>query len=1016
MKKLYIIILLLLAGGAEAFSQNLIEGVIKDDKSGELLIGATVLVKGTNNGAATDVDGKFTLTTSQAFPFSLVVNYVGYNAKEIEVYELPEEPLQLSLKNRTLLDEVVVVGYGTQKKGDMTGAVSSISNIVIQQTPTSSFERVLQGTAPGVQVTQSSEQPGASMTVRIRGGNSLNGGNEPLYVIDGFPIYNDNSTINPGALSGASVNALATINPGDFESIEVLKDASATAIYGSRGANGVVLITTKRGKANETRLSYDAYYGGQQITKKLDLLNAQEWAQFKNDALANSGKTPLYTEEEIASLGKGTDWQSNSFRYSRTQNHQLTLAGGDDKTQYSISGGYLKQEGILLNTDFERLGSRVNIDRNFINNIKVGASLYGSRSKSNTADGNVVRYILTMAPTVPLKNEATGEYTLQSPYGSFGNPVATLKNVTNQSVVTRLLPNFYGEYKFLENFKARITLGADILSTKQSNYYPRNTYTGAQTQGSGAVGSQFTNTWLNENTLSYNKTFNGIHNFDVIVGYSYQASESEGSVSKAQAFPNDALGTKGLSSGTVSFLPVINKADWKLSSWLGRINYSLDGKYLLTLTARADGSSRFGANKRWGFFPSAALGWNASEEEFIQNIQQVSHLKLRVSAGGTGNQQIGQYQSLSQLDPYKYILGNNLVNGYAPSRVPNENLGWETTYQYDAGIDIGLFDNRINLTFDAYYKKTVDLLLDRPLPETSGFYTALQNLGKVENKGIELLVNTENFTGPLKWNTTITYARNQSKILDLGGLSYFYPEGGGERNIQKPTIVRVGEPVGNFYGYQTDGIFQTGDDIENTPRVDQKNTKPGDRKFVDQNGDGIINQDGDRVILGNAQPKFIGSITNTFSYKNFDLSILLQGVYGNKILNYNRVDLETPTGFQQVSRELLERWTTENPSNSVPRAVEVSALWLSDRYVEDGSFLRVKNVVLGYTLPESLSDKIKASKLRIYVSGQNLFTFTNYSGFDPEVSRNEQNNLYQGIDFGNYPNYKSYIVGLNLSF
>ena len=983
---------------------------------GEPLPGVTVLYKGSTAGTTTGLNGEFTLNIPSTDGL-LVLSFIGFLTKEVPVNG--QSNLQITLSEDTkALDEVVIVGYGTQKKSDLTGSVASIANlnVTLKQTPASSFEKALQGGAPGIQVTQSSGQPGASATIRIRGGNSINGGNEPLYVIDGFPIYNDNREINAGALNGAGINALSTINPNDIESVEVLKDASATAIYGSRGANGVVLITTKRGKAGENVISYETYAGTQEITRTLPVLNAQQWATFKNDALINSGKPVLYTPEQIANLGNGTDWQEESFRKAPVQNHQLTITGGDAKTRYAIAGNYFNQEGILLNTGFKRISTRINLDQEVAKNLKVGASLTGSRVTSNVAEGNVVRYILTMAPTVPLIDPITNDYTLQSPYGSLGNPVAALKYVTNQSIVNRALANFYGEYNILEGLTAKVSLGTDILASKQNNYYPRNTYTGAQTQGFGGVGSQFVTTWLNENTLHYNKVLNDRHSFDALIGYTYQQANGEGSVAKAQTLPNDELGYIGLNSATVALIPGILKSEWKLSSYLGRLNYSFDQKYLLTLTARADGSSRFGSNNKWGFFPSAAIAWNVSEEAFVKDFPLISNLKLRTSVGATGNQQIGQYQSLAQLDPYNYIFNNSLTTGFAPSRIANPNLGWETTLQYDGGLDIGVLNDRITLSADAYYKKTKDLLLDRPVPETSGFYTALQNVGTVENKGLEFLLSSQNTTGAFSWNTSVNFSLNRNKVLDLGGLDYFYPEGGGERNINKPTIVRVGQPIGQFYGYQTNGIFQTTDDIASLPTVDAKNTKPGDRRFVDQNHDGKITQDGDRVVIGQAQPKFLGGITNSFSYKNFDLTFLLQGVYGNSILNYNKVELETPTGFQQVSTELLNRWTPTNPSNEVPRAVEVSALWLSDRYIEDGSYLRVKNLVFGYNLPAGLLQKVHLKKLRVYVSGQNLYTFTSYSGYDPEVSRNEQSTLYSGIDYGNYPNYRTYTAGLQVSF
>ncbi|MBE7179109.1 MAG: SusC/RagA family TonB-linked outer membrane protein, partial [Mucilaginibacter polytrichastri] len=624
-----------------------------------------------------------------------------------------------------------------------TGSLASVSAQQIQNTPAASFDKVLQGSVPGVQVTQASGAPGAATSVRIRGGNSINGGNEPLYVIDGFPIYNDNATVNTGALSGAPLNALSTINTSDIESIEVLKDASATAIYGSRGANGVVIITTKRGKKGSNTVSYDGYYGTQKVTRTLPLLNAGQWAQLANDAFVNNGQAAPYTAAQIASLGQGTDWQNAAFRVAPTQSHQLNLSGGDEKTQYSISGNYLNQGGVLTNTDFERFSGRVNLDRTFNQHFKVGTSFTGSQVTSNIAPESTVRDVLSMPPVTPVDALF---------YGATGNPVNTLQLSTNEAITSRYLANFYGEYRFLKNLTARVTLGTDVLNTRQNNYFPRNTYTGSLTNGAGAIGTKNATSWLNENTLNYKNTF-GRHQIDAIVGYSYQSLASDGVLSRAQNFPNDQLGYTGLGAGSVPFLPVISQDDAKLSSFLGRVNYSLDGKYLLTLTGRADGSSRFGANNKWGFFPSAAFAWNISEEDFLKDNTAISNWKLRLSAGATGNQQIGQYLSLAQLDAYSYVFGDVVTTGYAPSRIANPNLSWETTYQYNAGTDINFLKDRISLNLDLYYKKTTDLLLDIPVPETSGFYTSLQNIGEVENKGVELNMNTRNLTGDFRWTT-----------------------------------------------------------------------------------------------------------------------------------------------------------------------------------------------------------------------------------------------------------------------
>ncbi|TLV02298.1 SusC/RagA family TonB-linked outer membrane protein [Dyadobacter luticola] len=1009
MKKYVYLTVLLALFLTSAKAQEVVTGIVKD-ASGQTIPGATIILKGTSKYAASDVDGKFSIAAPKDFPFTLQVNITGYQQKEIDIYELSEEPAEITLKTANVLDEVVVIGYGTQKKGDLTGSVSSVPQLVLKQ-PISSFDRALQGAAAGVQVTQTSGQPGAAVSIRIRGGNSITGGNEPLYVIDGFPVYNSNADASAGVTAGPSINALSSLNPSDIESIEVLKDASATAIYGSRGANGVVLITTKKGKAGQNTLTYDAYYGTQKVLKRVDVMtSAKDWAVLKNEARANSGKAPYYTQDQINALGEGTDWQDEAFRSASIQNHQISLTGGDDRTRYAISGNYFKQNGVLLNTDFERYSGRINLDRDFSSKFKVGVNLTASKISSQVANDGIVNALLSMPPTVNVR-DASGKYTYQSEFETpLGNPIATLEKEINKTTTYRMLGNVYGEYTFFDGLVAKVSFGADILNNKQNRYIPSDIYQGANSNPTGKayVGSKFANTWLNENTLSYSKTFNQKHSISVVAGYTQQAFSVESAIAGSQAFVTDQLTYNDLGSGSVYTQPTSGSSSWALNSYLGRINYSFDQKYIVTISGRADGSSRFGKDNKWGYFPSAAVAWNVSREDFLSSFKTISNLKLRLSAGITGNQEIGQYLSLATLGSNTYFFGGQTYIGFAPNRIANPNLGWETTAQYDGGIDLSLYKNRINFVFDAYYKKTTNLLLNVPLPYTTGQSTSLQNYGSVENKGIELGINTENVTGLLSWNTNFVFSVNRNKVLTLGD--------GADYIISGANIAKVGQPLGSFYGYKTNGLFQSGDDIANLPTINPATTKPGDRRYVDINGDNKITQADDRTLIGNAQPKFQGGITNTLSFLNFDLSVFLQGSYGNKLFNQNRQQLELLTGQQNASVAAYDRWTPENPGNEVQRAFEDPAPVNTSRYVEDASYLRLKNITLGYNLPKSITSKIHSSQIKVYISAANLATWTKYTGFDPEVSRNEQSTLGQGIDYSVYPSSKSFLAGLSISF
>ncbi len=1023
MKRILLITSLSFLSFITSYAQEVIRGIVKDE-TGQTLPGATILIKNTGVGIAVDTNGEFNIQNSKKdFPLTLIVKFLGYKEQEVEVYEFTEEILEVSLKLDNVLNEVVVIGYGKQKRADFTGSISSVSVERLTEIPLTSFDKALQGQVPGVQVTQSTGQPGGAVNIKIRGGNSITGGTEPLYVVDGFPIYNNNSDANAGALingnSSLQLNALSFLNPGDIESLSVLKDASATAIYGSRGANGVVIITTKKGKAGETSVSYNGFYGVQQVTRTLPLLDAQQWARLKNDALQSHVGTPspnshVFTEAEIAAFGKGTDWQAEAYRDAPTQNHQITILGGSDKTRFGISTSYTNQQGIALNTGFKRFSGRINLESEISAKFKTGVNINASSSATNVLPGDVTAALLFIPPTVSLR-DAKGAYTLKSPYESaVANPIATLTSVNNKSDLNRILGSLYGEYEIINGLNAKVLFGADLLQNKQNSYIPSSLFEGLAAHGIASVGTQSGKSWLNENTLSYSSNI-GLNNINVLAGYTQQAYSSESVLAGSQSFINDVTAYNNLGSGGFYSKPGSDYYAWSLQSYLGRVSYNYDQKYYATLTIRSDGSSRFGAKNRWGNFLSGSLAWSLTKENFIKSIDFIDNLKLRLSAGTTGNQEIGQYQALATLSTSQAVIGNASQVGYAPNRIANPNLGWEKTYQYDIGLDADLFDNKISLVFDAYYKRTSNLLLDFPVPYSTGFEKALKNTGEVENKGIELGLNTVNLKDTkLTWRSTLLFSLNRNKVVSIGGSrDRYFPA---VQEGFQPVIVKIGEPLGTFYSYVTDGIFKSTDDILITPRIDQANTKPGDQKYKDLDGDGKITQAGDRRITGNSQPKFLFGFTNTFAYKNFDLSVLFQGSYGNKIYSQIKQYLLLTTGFQNSLDEVANRWAPENENGTVPRANEnVPTIPVSDRFLEDGSYIRLKTITIGYNLPKNLLSKVKIKNVRIYASALNTVTWTKYDGYDPEVNY-YRNSTAQGIDYSTYPNAKSFIGGVSITF
>lgn len=1013
----------------EPVINSTLTGIVVDSKSQTPLIGALVRIKGTTNQVLTDNKGKFFFKTGQKLPYVLEAVYIGYKKQEIDA---TSSPLTISLvENESQLNEVVVVGYGTQRKSDLTGAVASVNKGLLSQ-PAASFDNLLQGSVPGINVTQSSGAPGATATIRVRGGNSISFGNAPLYVIDGFIIYNNNDNVNTGASNGVGVNALSTINPSDIESIEILKDASATAIYGSRGANGVVVITTKRGKRGRDEISYSTYFGQQQVRKKLHLLNAAQWASLINDVNVSTGSAKTYSDSAIAALGEGTDWQSAALREGPIQNHELSVSGGDDKSRYLISGNYFNQDGIVVNTGFKRYSGRINYERNIGDKLKVSANIFGSQSIEDKLFGNAYNSInfqntafanlLQVSPVVPVYN-ADGTYYTASPYSSIPtNPIQDFKSTINRTYIRRILGNASAEYKILKDLTLKVTGGTDLINTKQ-NYYspsyagsPGGSSTGYSSQGFASVGSIAASTWINENTLTWDHTFSDKHFLNVLAGYTTQHQEDQSAVASAQKFPNDLTTFNNLNYAGTAVLSTSDAHESSLNSYLARANYSYNHKYNVTISIRADGSSKLGKNNRWGYFPSLGFSWNAGRENFFRPASSiVNDLKVRASVGRTGNSEVPPYSSLAALSPSNYYFNGTLVTGIAPTQIANPDLKWETTTQYNVGLDAGFLDNRLTFTFDAYYKKTTDLLLNVPFPLYSGYSSVLENVGSVENKGIELSLSSDNIkNSAFSWKTTAVFAVNKNKILNLGpGTDYYYPLA--PTGYVSPVIVKVGLPVGSFWGYNTAGLLTDADVAKGVPYLTGVSQQVGDTKYVDTNGDGTITT-ADKHYLGSAQPKFTFGLSNTLAYKGFDLSFFFQGSYGNKIFNFLQQKLEIPTLSLNASATLLDRYSAGNPNGKVAKATNAPVAQVTDRYVEDGSYVKLKTLSLGYSIPRDVLRQLHISQLRVYVTAQNILTWTKYTGLDPEVNFFDSDNTKQGIDYGAYPSTKGFLAGLNLTF
>ncbi|WP_417009946.1 SusC/RagA family TonB-linked outer membrane protein [Bacteroides congonensis] len=1037
-------------------AQVLVKGTVKDNL-GEGVPGASVQVKGTSQGTITDLDGKFAFSVPNKNA-TIVISFIGYVTVEQKVDT--QKPMVITLREDTkTLDEVVVVGYQEVRKRDLTGSVAKANMNDVLTAPVASFDQALGGRIAGVNVTSGEGMPGGTMNIVIRGNNSLTQENSPLFVIDGFPVED--------------TSASSTLNPSDIESIDFLKDASATAIYGARGANGVVIVTTKKGKVGRAQLTYDGSFGVQHITRTIPMMDAYEFVKLQNEmyptVVAGSylmnyeGKQ--WTLEDYRNIDQ-YNWQDEIFQTAWQQSHTVRLTGGTEGVRYNASLSYYDQDGTLLETGYKRMQGRMNtvvrrgklnmsLTTNYSRSIQTGSTPSAtSYSGMNNLFYSVWGYRPVTSPDTPLSflMDSATDNAVDSSNDYRFNPILSLKNEYRKNYINNLQMNGFAEYEVIKGLKVKVSAGYTYDARKNDQFNNSKTRYGGPTS-TDKVNAQVTRserlTWLNENTVTYQTNIKKKHFINALAGITFQNSDYEAYAFRTTHIPNESLGMAGMSEGQASTSSSA-KSSWSMLSYLGRINYNYKSKYYATASFRVDGSSKFNKDNRFGYFPSASLAWTFTEEKFMKPIKSIlSNGKLRFSWGLTGNNRIGEYDYYQLLSVLKSRIGsytatnsipsgvypfeNDATNaGTVPISLQNKNLKWETTEQWNLGVDLSFFDERIGLTMDIYRKNTRDLLLAAQLPYSSGFYNATKNIGKVRNDGLEISLNTLNIkTRDFQWSSNFNISFNKNKVLALSEnqtallTAVQFDQ---NYNGQSSYIAKIGLPMGLMYGYVYEGTYKYDDFNKSGNSYSLKssvphfstenNTQPGMPKYADLNGDGVVDSN-DRTIIGRGLPVHIGGLTNDFTYKGIDLSIFFQWSYGNDIMNANRLFFESSNNR---SRELNQyasytnRWTADNPTSDIPAATNSSSnRVISSRIIEDGSFLRLKNVTIGYTFPSQMTKKWKIDKARIYVAAQNLWTWTGYSGYDPEVSvRNSA--LTPGLDYSSYPRAYSVSFGVSLGF
>ena len=1015
MKQKINIVFLLLLITSMSFAQQTITGVVTSAGDSQPLPGVTILLKGTTTGATTDFDGNFSIEAPSSGV--LVFSYIGFLTQETAVKN--QRKLNIALQEDiSKLDEVIVVGYGTQKKSDITGAVASVKVSDLQSIPSSRVDEVLQGQVAGVQINNNDASPNANVSVRIRGVSSINGGNDPLVVID-----------------GVQGNNLGDIHPNDIKSMKVLKDASATAIYGSRGASGVILITTKKGKNKKPELTYNTYTTIHEVREKLDLLNASQYAQYINDNRQVRGLPLVFSDNQIQDFnnGGGTDWQDKIFRSGFSHNQHLNISGGNEDVIYSISGDFLESKGIVTGSSFKKFSMRPNISVNLSEKLKVNLNIFNSWSKDNptllnTRDrqGSPIFASFRFSPT---KSVFNSDGTYSQPGGGAGpnteyNPVALALEPIRDNYSNRMTVNPSIEYKITNELKATISGSYQLIDDENGFYYNEKIVNGSESDREASISNSKFIRYQNTNILTYEKEFNEKHNLTLTGVYEQQISKFNSSFASARDFLTNAVSYNNLELGAVSSPPSSFRSEESLESFMGRLGYSYDGRYSVIFTGRSDAASVFAENNKHAFFPSVGVAWNISKEKFLADSNTINNLKLRASYGEVGNAAIKPYQSLAQL-----VTGSNFsFNGGAltsginlSTQAPNPDLKWETTEQLNFGFDLNMFNGGLSLTADYYKKNTTDLLLERALKEASGFQTQLVNAGEVENKGFEITLSSKFINKrDFKWNTNVTFSKNENEVLALNGGETSIALSNSNSNIGLPGFnnaiwIDVGQPIGLIKGLEYAGVWKSDESI----LAGAYGVAPGSPKYIDQNNDGIINND-DFVNIANALPNYTFGWNNTFSYKNFDLNVLVIGVQGNDVYNIARSLIESQDEGTGVN--LLNAWTPTNENTNVPGHNAIGDFRNSSRWVEDGSYIRIKNITLGYNLSKTWLKPLGISSAHIYLTGTNLLTFTDYTGFDPEsnnaanVNTSSSTDSFAGVDLASYPSQKKYTLGLDIKF
>ena len=974
------------------FAQQItVQGVVKD-QTGETVIGASVMEKGTTNGTITGIDGDFSLNMSPNG--TLVVSFVGYKTQEVQVKGQKQLQVVLS-EDAEMLDEVVVIGYGTMKKSDLTGAVSSIGNKDIKDSPVSNLGQAIQGKISGVQIVDAGK-PGDNVSIKIRGLGSINNC-DPLVVIDGVPTD----------------LGLSSLNMADVERLDVLKDASATAIYGSRGANGVVMITTKRGTEGKGKLAVSANYSFQNATNVPSLLNAAQYAELSNDMMVNSGRNPNPEWANPSELGAGTDWVDELLRTGVMQNYTVSYSGGNEKSHYYVSGGFLDQSGIVKSVNYRRFTFQSNSDAQVLKWLKFSNNITFSADTKKSGSYNIGDALKAL-PIYPVKNEDgswSGPDGNSEWYGSTRNPIGPTELNKSQTDGYNFLANLTAELTFTKWLKFKSTFGYDAKFWFIDNFTPKYNWKPTPTEETSRYKSDnksFTYLW--DNYFLFDHTFAEKHRVGLMAGMSAQWNTNDYLNAQKNVFMFDNV--HEMDNGEEMYAIGGNETEWALLSYMARVNYSYEDRYLLTATIRRDGSSRFGKKHRWGTFPSVSVAWRASQEKWFPKNDYINDLKVRAGYGVTGSQaSVGNYSYLASYNTSVYPFGISSGNQTAlvSSTLANPYIHWEEVAQTNIGFDASLFNSRVMFSFDAYLKETRDMLVKASIPITSGFEdttTTYTNAGKVRNQGIEMSLHTINLTGERGWETNLTATYNKNKIKDLNSDVPYYIN---QINNSYVTMLAKDYPINVFYGYVTDGIFQNQSEV-NTHAV-QPGAEPGDIRFRDLNNDGVIN-DSDRTVIGNPNPSWLFSMNNSLSYKGFELSVFLQGIAGNKIYNANNIDNTGMAAAYNQTTDVLKRWQGEGTSNSMPRAVfgdPNQNTRVSDRFVENGSYLRLKNITLSYTFPKQWLQKAQIENARLSLSCENVATITGYSGFDPEVGIN-------GIDQNRYPISRTFSLGLNFNF